>query len=129
MGDHPTTAPFAEPPPARSGGLWRAGWILLILLFLAAIVLDAFFSETGILQVWTLEEQYKLLAAEVSRLEGENAELEAEIVELRARPEAIERVAREQLGFVRPGEDTFLFPAPPEEDSRADAPPQPPQPR
>ncbi len=125
MGNYPNTAPFAEPPPARSGALWRAGWILLILLFLAAIVLDAFFSETGILQVWTLEEQYKLLAAEVSRLEGENAELEAEIVELRARPEAIERVAREQLGFVKPGEDTFLFPAPPEENSQAAAPPQP----
>ena len=123
MGDYPKPAQFAEPPPARSGALWRAGWILLTLLFLAAIILDAFFSESGILQVWTLEEEYKLLAVEISHLEGENAELEEEIEELRARPEAIERVAREQLGFVKPGEDTFLFPAPTEEEGEAAASP------
>ena len=123
MGDYPKPTQFAEPPPARSGALWRAGWILLTLLFLAAIILDAFFSESGILQVWTLEEEYKLLAVEISHLEGENAELEEEIEELRARPEAIERVAREQLGFVKPGEDTFLFPAPTEEEGEAAASP------
>ena len=123
MGDYPKPAQFAEPPPARSGALWRAGWILLTLLFLAAIILDAFFSESGILQVWTLEEEYKLLAVEISHLEGENAELEEEIEELRARPEAIERVAREQLGFVKPGEDTFLFPSPTEEEGEAAASP------
>lgn len=90
--------------------LSRAAWILLGLAFLAAIVIDAFFSDSGILQVWQLERDYKQIAKEIRRIEGENIELQRKIEELEARPDAVEDVAREDLGFVKPGEEIYLFP-------------------
>jgi cell division protein FtsB len=44
----------------------------------------------------------------VDELETENARLAAEILDLRSDPRAIERLAREELGMVRPGETVFL---------------------
>ncbi|HUX08904.1 MAG TPA: septum formation initiator family protein [Acidobacteriota bacterium] len=94
----------------------RVAWILLMLLFLAAIILDAFFSESGIIKIWELEREHLQLSSEVKKLERDNAELEALIEALRSDPEEIERVAREELGFARPGEEVFLFP--PDEEER-----------
>ncbi len=95
----------------------RAAWVLLMLLFLAAIFLDAFFSESGIIKIWELEREHLQLSSEVKELERRNSELEALIKALRDDPEAIERVAREELGYSRPGEDVFLFPPEQEEET------------
>ena len=92
------------------GGISRTAWFLLMFLFLAAILLDAFFSESGILKIWEMERDYVKLSQEIADLERENAKMEAEIKALRDSPEAIERIAREQLDFIRPGEEVFLFP-------------------
>jgi len=101
--------PTAPPAPAPSG-FSRVGWFLLIFLFLAAIVLDSFFSESGLLKIWQMAREHQLLTQEVAELEKANAEMEAQIEALRSDPEAIERVAREELGYIRPGEEVFLFP-------------------
>ena len=95
----------------------RAAWVLLMLLFLAAIILDAFFSESGIIKIWELEREHLQLSSEVKELERRNFELEALIRALRDDPEAIEREAREELGYSRPGEDIFLFPPEQEEET------------
>jgi len=48
------------------------------------------------------------LAERVRRLEDENARLRQEIGELRRDPEAIVRVAREELDMARPDEEVIL---------------------
>ncbi len=58
--------------------------------------------------------RYLALAAEVRRIEGENARLASENAALareasalRSDPAALERAAREELRFVRPGERVY----------------------
>jgi cell division protein FtsB len=105
-----------SPAPDKSSALTRLGWVLLMLFFLAAIILDAFFSESGMIRIWELERRHLELSREVRELERHNLELEALIEALRNDPEAIERVAREELGYARPGEEIYLFP-PEKEDA------------
>jgi len=90
---------------------------LLTLAFLAAIILDALFSETGIFQLWRVEEDFKALHLKIKALERENSELERQIEELLSGREATERIAREELGFSRPGEVIYLFPKEETEDT------------
>jgi cell division protein FtsB len=96
--------------PTRPAVFSRAGWILLTLAFIAAIILDALFSETGIFQLRELEQEFQRLQLELQKLQRENAELEKQISGFRSGTDALEKVAREELGFVKPGEVTFLFP-------------------
>ena len=106
-------AELAAPQSGRQngrGGFSRAAWFLLMFLFLIAILLDAFFSESGILKIWEMERDYVQLSQEIAELERENAEMEERIEALRTSPEAIEQIAREELDFIRPGEEVFLFP-------------------
>jgi cell division protein FtsB len=97
----------------KSGGrpalLSMAAWIVLAILFLAAIILDAFFSDSGILRVWQLEREYKALNEEINRIEAENQALQEQIDILRVNPDAVEDVAREELNLALPGEDVYLF--------------------
>jgi cell division protein FtsB len=97
----------------KTGGkpalLSMAAWVVLAILFLAAIVLDAFFSDSGILRVWQLEREYKTLNEEINRIEAENQALQEQIDFLKANPDAVEDVAREELNLALPGEDVYLF--------------------
>jgi cell division protein FtsB len=51
------------------------------------------------------------MRAEVASIERENATLLSEVRSLRTDSYVIERLAREQLGYARPGEIIFQFPA------------------
>ena len=62
--------------------------------------------------------RYRVLKSELGEVEEVNARLEAEVRALerevdalRTDPEAIERVARDELGMIREGELVFQFPA------------------
>ncbi|HEV8309741.1 MAG TPA: septum formation initiator family protein [Methylomirabilota bacterium] len=90
---------------------WRRphpGWIvagLLGLLLLAAVV-----GENGVLQLWRLRKEVEALHRDVQALEAENDRLSQAITELRDDPTVMERIAREELGLVRPGERVLRFP-------------------
>jgi cell division protein FtsB len=97
-------------PAVKASALTRLGWIMLMLFFLAAIILDAFYSESGMIRIWDLERRHMQLSRGVRELEQQNTELEAAIEALSSDPDAIEKVAREELGYARPGEEIYLFP-------------------
>ena len=102
---------------AASGGgrmLSRMAWVLLSLAFLAAMLLDAFFSDKGLLRVRQLEQEYHQRVEEEKVKTQENADLKEEIQALRDDPKAVEGVAREELGMIKPGEDVYLFSREPE---------------
>lgn len=86
-----------------------ATWVVLAVLFLAAIVLDAFFSDTGILKVWQLDQEYRQEQAEVEAIRLDNAQLRGQIETLEASPAAVEELAREEMYLSKPGEDVYLF--------------------
>src|SRR5713101_433230 len=90
-----------------------------------AVSLFGAFGST-LLQVYRLEREAAQLAQLQRDLEEQNAQLRAEIKALHT-PDYVEKLAREQLGLVKPGETAFLIvqtPAPPPPPATADSPGQ-----
>lgn len=87
---------------------WTAIFTLLILLmgaaFLTQVVPYRQIVESG--------RQVDAARGQLDRLEAENAELQADIEALGTDAE-IERLAREKLGYVRPGETAYVVLDPP----------------
>jgi cell division protein FtsB len=100
----------------RSGeaGLRRKAATLASIIALVALIVGALFGDRGLLHLIDQRHRAEALAREVEELGAENAHLVTEIAALRTDPRAIERLAREELGFARPGETVFLVrdPAP-----------------
>ncbi|HEV8675567.1 MAG TPA: septum formation initiator family protein [Methylomirabilota bacterium] len=88
------------------------GWVVagLLTLLLGAAVL----GDNGVLQLRRLRAEVESLHRDVQALEAENERLSRAIAELRHDPTALERIAREELGLVRPGERVLRFPRSPE---------------
>jgi cell division protein FtsB len=88
----------------RSGdvGLRRKAATLASIIALVALIVGALFGDRGLLHLIDQRHRAEALAREV------DAQLATEITALRSDPRAIERLAREELGFVRPGETLFL---------------------
>lgn len=94
----------------RSGevGLRRKAATLASIIALVALIVGALFGDRGLLHLLDQRQRAEALAHEIEELKAENAQLAAEIAALRSDPRAIERIAREELGLVRPGETVFL---------------------
>jgi cell division protein FtsB len=90
------------------------GW--LVAGVLALLLVAAVFGDSGILHLWRLRGEMEALHRDVQSLEAENERLSRAITELRHDPSAIERIAREELGLVRPGERVLRFPRSPRPD-------------
>ncbi len=81
--------------------------IAFLLVALAALQYELWASEDGLREVWRLEDQVRAQTAENEQLAGRNAELEAEVRDLKQGLSAVEERARNELGMVRP-EETFF---------------------
>ncbi len=88
------------------------------LLLVAAIIA---LGGSGLVKVWRMKQDAELLTQEIRRLEAENDRLSRLIDRLREDPSLIEKIAREELGFVKDREKVLKFPSPP--GSKADGPP------
>jgi cell division protein FtsB len=86
-------------------------WIVAGLL--ALLVVAAVLGDNGVLHLWRLRTELAALQRDVQALEAENERLSRIIGELRNNPAVIERIAREELGLVRPGERVLRFPRTP----------------
>ena len=98
----------------------RPGWIVagvLTVLLVAAVL-----GDRGVLQLWRLRAEVQDLHREVQALEAENERLSRAIADLRDNPAVIERIAREELGLVRPGERVLRFPRTPRSGDSPGAP-------
>jgi cell division protein FtsB len=92
--------------PARQ----RKTWFLFVALLAAFGGLMAFDPE-GLQRQRRLRAEVARLAAENAAIAAENARLAAEARALRTDPAALERAAREELRFVRPGEVIYRLDA------------------
>ena len=94
----------------RSGeiSLRRKAATLASIIALVALIVGALFGDRGLLHLIDQRHRAEALAQEIDALQAENASLSREIAALRSDPRAIERVAREELGMLRPGETVFL---------------------
>jgi cell division protein FtsB len=79
-------------------------------LLTVAMLLLAIFNDRGMLEVHARSRKLSTIETEVSRLEAENKQLNAEIQALRSDPATIEKFAREELKLVKPGEVVLVTP-------------------
>jgi cell division protein FtsB len=83
--------------------------VLGTVIALIALGVGSVFGDRGILSMLGERDKVRVLEDELDNLRAENARLSAEINDLRTSPRAIERLAREELGFARPDETVFLI--------------------
>lgn len=84
--------------------------INFLLIFVALVlVADALIGERGLIESMHARRQYREVAAALDLLKRDNIRLREEARRLREDPEAIESMAREQLGLIRPGEVLFII--------------------
>lgn len=93
------------------GMMVRVGLGVFSLLTLATLVLTLI-SDRGLLEV--RKKGFRLIELEekIETLETDNANLIGEIQTLRSDPAEIERLAREELRLVKPGEIVLIVPSP-----------------
>lgn len=87
-------------------------WVLGSAVVGAAIIIAvAVFSTTGLRHYRRLAAEAEALSAQNATLVKENTQLAEEVRRLKKDTAYIEKVARDELGHVHPGETTFLVPS------------------
>jgi cell division protein FtsB len=105
--DHGEEAPAARPETRHV----RPASYVVVSLLLSALFFGIFLvSDRGLLQLRKQRLQFVKAREEVAQLEADNKRLEAEVAALRSDPRALEKIAREELNLVRPGEIVLLLP-------------------
>lgn len=79
------------------------------MFFALATIVDAVVGERGLLAMLRAREQFEAGTAALVRQKATNAALLEEADRLANDPEAIEELARDQLGLMRPGEKVFII--------------------
>jgi cell division protein FtsB len=68
------------------------------------------FGANGMVVYQDKRSEHRKLQTEIEQLEQENQRLTKQVDQLRNDPKAIEREAREQLHYTKPGERIYLLP-------------------
>ena len=77
-----------------------------------ALVVAILFGSRGVLHLGALIGEETAIKQRIAGLLAENQRLRTQVRQLRNDDRYLERLAREQLGFVRPGEVVYRFSAP-----------------
>lgn len=94
--------------PFISSALQR--WPLYVLgVLIVLIALDTMVGERGALHLWRLRGEKNRLDEQNFRMQKENAALRERISRLRNDDAFLEKLAREELNLVRPGEVVYRF--------------------
>ena len=104
-----SVAAKADRPRGVEVGLRRKAAVLTCVIAIVALVLGALFGDRGILHLVEKRRRATTLEQEIARLSSENRRLLSQIQALRTDPRAVETIAREELGLVRPHETVFLI--------------------
>lgn len=72
----------------------------------------AVYGSNGVVRVWHMQRELQALERELGTLRARTRELTDTVDRLRNDPLFIEKLAREDLGMVHPGETILKFPSP-----------------
>ena len=79
-------------------------------LLTVAMLLLAVFNDKGLIEVHDRAKKLSAIESEIGKVDSENKQLTAEIQALRSDPNTIEKLAREELKLVKPGEVVLVTP-------------------
>ncbi len=105
--DTPAPASGAHPDATH---VRPASFVAVSLLFSALVFGFFLVSDRGLLQVRRQRLRLADMQAEVAELDAENRRLEEEVAALQNDPKAVEKIARETLNLVKPGEVVLILP-------------------
>ena len=88
---------------------WLCIALVLSGIFILGMMALAIHNEKGFLAMWEKQYELAVLESDIADVEEVNAELRSEIWRLLNDLEYIEKIAREELRLVRPGEVVFEF--------------------
>jgi cell division protein FtsB len=98
---------LAEPP-----SFWRRHLREILAIALLTLAIHDVFGAHGFLAMRRTQKEIQGLRDQITRLNQENSQLSSQVKELKSDPQAIERIAREQMGLARPGEIIIKLPSP-----------------
>lgn len=75
--------------------------------FFVLLILTALFHDEGIFTVFKLQDEMVEMEKNNEALSAENLKIRREIEALKSNPLAIEKIAREKLNLVKPGETVY----------------------
>ena len=111
MSSHVPAPELTQPGLIRQ--ILTTPWLTLVLtgssLFLLAMMALTVWGDRGLLAMWRTQGELERLVREIEIVEQKNATLSREVQRLRSDRGYIEKIAREELGLVRPGETVFEF--------------------
>lgn len=88
----------------------REAFFILILLFVISLVYVSMFGKGGYRKLRQYRREFETLTQENTRLRIENEKLVKSVRQLKSDPGAIEKVAREDYNFARPGDIIVTLP-------------------
>ena len=79
-----------------------------LLVIGCVLMIDALVGDKGFLAMLQARQTYRELEESLAAVRAENADLRDEAKRLLEDPSAIEELAREELGLIKPGEKLFI---------------------
>jgi len=101
------SAPRKRTPGKRSSQGKRILRLAVVFVSVAVIV-DAVVGERGLLTTMRARNQFEAANAALAEARAENDRLREQVSRLTDDPAAIEELARDELGLMRPGEKVFI---------------------
>ncbi len=86
----------------------------------ALLLLQDIFGTHGVLAMRRAEQEAASVRQEINQLNEENRQLQENVKSLKSDPQAVEKIAREEMGLARPGE--YIFKIPPKSGEPSSAP-------
>ena len=80
----------------------------MLIFVTCVLVVDAIVGEKGLIAMVKARQEYRELEVSLARARSENARLRDDARRLREDPDAIEEIARRELGLIKPGEKLFI---------------------
>jgi cell division protein FtsB len=100
---------------------WRRLGTAAAVVLILGVLIHAMFGANGMVMYRQKRAEMQALQSEVERLQKENNQHVDQIKSLKTDPAAIEKEAREQLHYTRPGEVVYVAPDPPQKAPAARA--------
>jgi cell division protein FtsB len=91
---------------------WRymnSKYLVCLAIFVASMILFTLFGSRGLIQVYQLKVEKERILKSNAHLQEENQKISEQIRKLKSSKEEIEKIAREEFGFVRKNEIVYQF--------------------
>jgi cell division protein FtsB len=83
---------------------------IFLVAALLLLVIQDIFGTHGVLAMRRAQKEAAKVKQEIQQIDTENRQLQDNVKALKSDPQAIERIAREEMGLARPGEYIFKIP-------------------